>query len=103
MIRFRQPVRHIGWAVALICLWEGAALGAGPYASEGPMVQTQEILQSSNVIVTGEGDRDAKLVQLKVLLRDFLDTDALGRRSMGKHLEGVTPAQEQRFLSLFFL
>lgn len=71
------------------------------YVADGPMLQTQAILHASNKIVTGPGDRDAKLVQLKVLLRDFLDTDALGTRSMGPHLDEVTAEQRQRFLELF--
>jgi len=109
MMGLLQPRRHFRTMRLLLLvvvsgaflLETGAAKAADGYAPAGPMVQTQEILQSSNVIVTGPGDRDAKLVELKVLLRDFLDTDALGRRSMGKHLEGVSPAQEERFLSLF--
>lgn len=71
------------------------------YAPGGPMQTTQKILKSSNAIVTGAGDRDAKLEKLKELLRDFLDTDALGRQSMGKHLDGKTPEQQARFYSLF--
>jgi len=71
------------------------------YVSGGPMQTTRKILQSSNAIVTGPGDRDQKLDALKGLLRDFLDTDALGRQSMGKHLEGKTPEQQQRFFGLF--
>jgi phospholipid transport system substrate-binding protein len=71
------------------------------YVDDGPMLQTQAILRASNEIVTGPGDRDAKLLQLKILLRDFLDTDALGTRSMGPHLDEVTPEQRKHFLDLF--
>lgn len=78
-----------------------AAPSAGWAAVDGPMEQTRQILTTSNTIVTGEGDRDAKLAQLKELLRDFLDTDALGRRAMGPHLEGKSAEQEARFLDLF--
>lgn len=76
-------------------------LPASAYVDGGPMETTQKVMASSNRIVTGEGDRDAKLVSLKELLRDFLDTDALGRQSMGKNLEGRTPEQEARFYDLF--
>lgn len=65
------------------------------------MARTREILQASNRIVTGPGDRPAKLVQLKALLRDFLDTEALARKAMGRHLDGRTPAQTKEFLSIF--
>ncbi len=71
------------------------------YVAGGPMQTTQKILTSSNAIVTGPGDRDAKLDSLKGLLRDFLDTEALGRQSMGKHLDGKTQEQQDRFFSLF--
>ena len=74
---------------------------AQAYAPGGPMQTTQKILKASNTIVTGPGDRDQKLDALKGLLRDFLDTDALGRQSMGKHLDGKTEEQQARFYSLF--
>ena len=67
----------------------------------GPMAKTRSILEASNEIVKGSGDREQKLVKLKNLLRGFLDTDALGRQSMGKHLDAATPAQQARFLELF--
>ncbi len=71
------------------------------YVPGGPMQTTQKILKSSNQIVTGPGDRDSKLESLKGLLRDFLDTKALGRQSMGKHLDGKTTEQQERFFALF--
>lgn len=78
-----------------------AASAAFAYAPGGPMETTRKILTSSNQIVTGPGDRDQKLEKLKGLLRDFLDTDALGRQSMGKHLDDKTPEQQARFYGLF--
>ena len=71
------------------------------FVSQGPMTATQQILAASNKIVLGPGDREQKLDALKALLRDFLDTDALGRQSMGKNLEGKTPEQQARFFELF--
>lgn len=90
---------HLAIRTALVGLCVASIAWA--YTPGGPMETTQKILKSSNAIVTGPGDRDAKLEKLKELLRNFLDTDALGRQSMGKHLEGKTPAQEERFYSLF--
>jgi len=101
IVRVTEILRKIKLVCLFACLTVSPVSAAETYLVEGPMRHTQEILQSSNTIVTGPGDRDAKLIKLKVLLRDFLDTDALGRRSMGKHLEGVSPEQEARFLSLF--
>ena len=79
-----------------------ASVGLGwAYVSGGPMQTTQRILASANQIVTGSGDRDQKLEALRGLLRGFLDTDALGRQSLGKHLQDATPEQRARFFSLF--
>jgi ABC-type transporter MlaC component len=86
--------------MVLLCVCV-SAWATTSYVADGPMLQTQEILRSANTIVTGTGDRDAKLLQLKELLRDFLDTDALGTSSMGSHLDDVTSQQRQRFLALF--
>lgn len=76
----------------------GAALAQG---GEGPLATVRATLTKSNKIVTGPGDHNTKLAALKELLRDFLDTDALGRKSMGKHLDGKSAAQTREFLDLF--
>ena len=78
-----------------------APLKARAFVAGGPMEATREILVSSNGIVRGPGDREQKLEALKSLLREFLDTQALGRQSMGKNLDGKTPQQEERFFELF--
>ncbi len=75
----------------------GGAVGV----AGGPLERTREVLQASNRIVTGIGDRNQKLAQLKDLLRGFLDTDALARKAMGKHLDGRAPEQVSEFLGLF--
>lgn len=93
-------MRSLSIAVTVV-LTLGFPTIAAAYVPGGPMETTQKILRTSNAIVTGPGDRDVKLEKLKTLLRDFLDTDALGRQSMGRNLEGVTPEQEARFYSLF--
>ncbi len=88
-------------ALAVFVLAASVARPGAASAPLGPMAQTRAILEASNRIVTGEGDRNEKLAALKRLLRDFLDTDALGRASMGRHLEGVSAEEERRFLDLF--
>jgi phospholipid transport system substrate-binding protein len=67
----------------------------------GPKAKTRSILEASSRVVKSPGDREKKLADLESLLRRFLDTDELGRRAMGKHLDAVTPAQQARFLELF--
>jgi len=70
-------------------------------ASGGPLERTRQVLTESNRIVTGPDDRNQKLVKLKDLLRDFLDTDALAKKAMGKHLDGVPQAKVNEFYSVF--
>ena len=65
------------------------------------MAVTRRVLTRSHDIVVGAGDRKQKLVALNQLLREFLDTEALSREAMGKHLEGKTPAEVSEFLRLF--
>src|SRR5262249_7580824 len=76
---------------------EGNAKGA----PGGPLETTREILPASDKIVVRTGDRNQKLAQLKDLLKRFLDTDALARQAMGKHLEGRSAAQVDQFLQIF--
>jgi len=79
------------------------ALVAAPAAAEapGPMAVTREVLTRSNAIVTGSGEHRQKVEALNTLLRPFLDTEAMGRRAMGKHLDGRSPAQVRAFLDVF--
>lgn len=67
----------------------------------GPMARTKQVLQKSHEIVVGPGDRPQKVRTLNDLLRGFLDTDAMGRQAMGKHLDGRTPAEVRAFLDVF--
>jgi phospholipid transport system substrate-binding protein len=77
------------------------ALATQASAQAGPLAKVRETLTRSNQIVTGPGDHNTKLDALKGLLRGFLDTDALGTKSMGKHLDGKSPEQVRQFLDLF--
>ena len=65
------------------------------------MALTRSVLEQSNVIVKGPGDRKEKLGKLSLLLRGFLDTEALARLAAAKHLEGRSEAEVKEFLGLF--
>jgi phospholipid transport system substrate-binding protein len=93
--------RRFGLALAVAAVV--LLLHGGAHAQGGgtPMATVKSTLTASNKIVTGPGDHNTKLAKLKELLRDFLDTDALGRKSMGKHLDGKSEAQTREFLDLF--
>jgi len=70
-------------------------------AIEAPLAQTRGVLERSNTIVRGPGDRKEKLTALSELLRTFLDTDALARLAADKHLQGRSEADVREFLTLF--
>lgn len=95
--------RRSWWQVACAALVACATIAvATQAAAQGtPLAKVRETLTKSNQIVTGPGDHNTKLAALKDLLRNFLDTDALGRKSMGKHLDGKSPEQVRKFLDLF--
>src|SRR5439155_1025543 len=70
-------------------------------AADGPRAVTRNALERSNAIVRGSGDRQQKLLALRDVLRDFLDTEALARLAAGKHLDGRSPEETAEFLRLF--
>jgi ABC-type transporter MlaC component len=82
-------------------LLQTATPALGAPSGEGPMAVTRRVLDRSHDIVVGAGDRKQKLLALNELLREFLDTDALSREAMGKHLDGRTPEEVAEFLRLF--
>jgi phospholipid transport system substrate-binding protein len=94
----RRPFTRCLTTLALGLLVVAGRAGAAP---DGPMALTRSVLEQSNVIVKGPGDRKEKLVKLSELLRGFLDTEALARLAAAKHLEGRSEAEVQEFLRLF--
>lgn len=99
----RRATRTRGLAVVVLaCAVLVATLPRAALAqADSPLAKVKATLTKSNQIVTGAGDHNAKLAELKGLLRGFLDTDALGKKSMGKHLDGKSPEQVRTFLDLF--
>jgi phospholipid transport system substrate-binding protein len=93
-----MPRRAAALLAAALSAAASPRLAAEP---EGPLAYTRDVLNRSNAIVRGPGDRKQKLVELSVLLRDFLDTEALARLAAGKHLEGRSEAEVKEFLQLF--
>ncbi len=74
-----------------------------PAAAEmlGPLARTRQIMEKSHDIVVGPGEHKQKVTTLNTLLRGFLDTDAMGRQAMGKHLDGRSPEDVRAFLDIF--
>jgi phospholipid transport system substrate-binding protein len=81
-------------ALAVAPLWSAVA-------AEGPMAVTRSVLERSNTIVRGSGDRKQKLAALSDLLHGFLDTEALARLAAGPNLEGRSPAETEEYFRLF--
>jgi phospholipid transport system substrate-binding protein len=69
--------------------------------AKDPLALTRSVLERSNTIVRGSGDRKQKLGQLSDLLRGFLDTNALARLAAGANLDGRSAAETDEFLKLF--
>lgn len=92
---------------ALVLVGAALLLGAvgqtalGASTADGPLAVTRSALERSNAIVRGTGDRKQKLLALRDLLHDFLDTEALARLAAGKHLDGRSPEETAEFLKLF--
>jgi phospholipid transport system substrate-binding protein len=84
-------------AAVLIAALPGLAAGE----ALGPMAATRKALERSHEIVTAATAHKQKVLSLHAVLRDFLDTDAMGRQAMGKHLEGRSEAQVRAFLDVF--
>ena len=82
-------------------LWAMVHAVSAVAADDGPLARTRDVLEKSNAIVKGPGDRKQKLTELSELLRGFLDTDALARLAAEKHLEGRSEAEVSEFLTLF--
>ena len=92
-------MRWVGVTIVILLTVLGA--GTGRAEGEGPMARTKQVLQRSHEIVVGPGEHKQKVRTLNDLLRDFLDTDAMGREAMGTHLAGRPPAEVRAFLDVF--
>ena len=91
--------RRRGWLtpwVCAACWWAAAPLWAAT-----PLEYTRSVLQETRAIVDSDRTHDAKLSALSALLKNFLDTDAMGRAALDKHWSSFSPAQQKEFLTLF--
>ena len=84
-------------AAVLLAALPGLVVAEPP----GPMASTRRALERSHEIVTAPTDHKQKVRALHAVLRDFLDTDAMGRQAMGRHLDGRSEAEVRAFLDVF--
>jgi phospholipid transport system substrate-binding protein len=87
-------------SVLVLVLVLAPALG-GAAAPDDAVTAVRKTLAAALEIVRGSETRDEKLVSLRAVARDILDTHTMGRRAMGDVLAAQPPQQQEEFLDLF--
>jgi phospholipid transport system substrate-binding protein len=80
--------------IGLICL-------AAPAWAVTPLEYTRSTLEQARAIVDSNQTHDEKLAALSALMKNFLDTDTMGRAALDKNWAKFTPVQQKEFLTLF--
>jgi len=62
---------------------------------------TRNVLEKARAVVNTDEDHNKKLADLQTLLKDFLDTDRMGRDALADHIKQFKPDQLKEFLTLF--
>ena len=75
-------------------------LGSAAWAAT-PLEYTRSTLERARTIVDSTHTHNEKLTELSALLKNFLDTDAMGRDALGPRWSSFSSAQQKEFLSLF--
>lgn len=81
--------------IGLVCLTTPA------WAAVTPLQYTQSTLERTRAIVDSDQTHNEKLAALSALMKNFLDTDTMGRAALDKNWAKLTPAQQKEFLTLF--
>jgi phospholipid transport system substrate-binding protein len=66
-----------------------------------PLEYTRTTLEHTQAIVDSTRTHDEKLAALSTLLKNFLDTDTMGKGALDQHWSQLSAAQQKEFLSLF--
>lgn len=82
-------------------MWVWASLLATAWAAATPLEYTKQILEQTRTIVASDHTHNAKLIELSDVLKNFLDTDTMGKTALDKHWAQFSAAQQKEFLSLF--
>jgi phospholipid transport system substrate-binding protein len=83
----------LGWVVVVFL--------TAPAWAVTPLEYTRTTLEQARTIVESTRTRDEKWAALSVLMKNFVDTDAIGRAALGQNWAQFTPTQQQEFLTLF--
>jgi phospholipid transport system substrate-binding protein len=92
-----MPVRRL--VLVLVLVLVPAMLGAA--ASDEAVAAVKKTLAAALEVARAGGTRDEKLLSLRGVARDILDTRAMGRRAMGDVLAAQPPEQQEEYLELF--
>jgi phospholipid transport system substrate-binding protein len=76
-------------------------LAVPAWAVVTPLQYTQSTLEQARAIVDSDRTHNEQLAALSALMKNFLDTDAMGRAALGQNWAKFTPAQQKEFLTLF--
>lgn len=79
---------------AVLCTLHAAHAGSA-------LDYTRETLERARAIVNTDHEHNRKLTELEAVLKDFLDTDRMGRDALDEHWKQFNPAQQKEFLALF--
>ena len=86
--------RILSGCLGLLCL-------TTPAWAVTPLEYTRATLEQARAIVDSDQTHDGQLAALSALMKNFLDTDTMGRAALDKNWEKLTPAQQKEFLTLF--
>jgi len=92
-----MPIRR---SVLVLVLMLAPAL-CGAAAPEDAVTAVKKTLEAALEVVRASGTRDEKLVSLRAVARDMLDTRAMGRRAIGDALAAQPLEKQAEFLDLF--
>jgi len=85
----------------LLCICAVVACVASAARAATPLDYTRTTLDQARAIVDSGRTHNAKLDALSALLKDFLDTDAMGQAALDKYWTRFSAAQQKEFLALF--
>lgn len=99
----RAILSEAAYLSALRALTLGVVLtaSAAPVRAATALDYTREVLERARAIVNTEQPHNEKLAALEAVLKDFLDTDTMGRDALATHWKQFTPGQQKEFLTLF--
>ncbi len=74
---------------------------AGTAVAATPLEITRATMEQTRAIVDSARSHNDKLTALDALLKDFLDTDTMGRAALDTYWSKFSAAQQREFLTLF--